>query len=266
MNITPLEIRQKAFETHFRGYDKDEVDAFLLSLSQEWENLNTKLRDQQIRMESTEKELNKLREVESSLFKTLKTAEATSNNMIEQANKSAELQMRETMMNAEALINDARVLAKDMIDEAEASIKDSYELMKEQVKALEQDFKALENHRGSLISELKSLSASVLERAERSEKQKFDLNVKLDFNRAVNLKEILDPMTEAFTNIVKQKPKTDVPKPKLEVKAEIAEPRVEKVQEEKTEQREPIKIEQVEKKEYKKESGNANEKSFFDLD
>ena len=37
MKITPLEIRQKAFEKALRGYDKDEVNAFLLSLSQEWE-------------------------------------------------------------------------------------------------------------------------------------------------------------------------------------------------------------------------------------
>ena len=36
MNITPLEIRQKEFEKGFRGYDNDEVSAFLNSLSIEW--------------------------------------------------------------------------------------------------------------------------------------------------------------------------------------------------------------------------------------
>ena len=35
MKITPLEIRQKTFEKAFRGLDKDEVSAFLLTLSQE---------------------------------------------------------------------------------------------------------------------------------------------------------------------------------------------------------------------------------------
>ena len=263
MNITPLEIRQKAFETHFRGYDKDEVDAFLLSLSQEWERLNGNMRDHQIRMESTEKELNKLREVESSLFKTLKTAEDTSNNMISQANKSAELQMRETLMNTEALVNDARVLAKDMIDEAEAAIKDSYELMKDQVKALEQDFKALENHRESLISELKSLSASVLERAERSEKQKFDLSVKLDINRSVNLKEVLDPVNQAINNIAKQKtllePKTKIQEKNEEIpKKEL----IEKREEEKAVVQEEVSSE----KQSETKDNNNSEKSFFDLD
>ena len=39
MKITPLEIRQKTFEKSFRGLDKDEVNAFLLSLSHEWERM-----------------------------------------------------------------------------------------------------------------------------------------------------------------------------------------------------------------------------------
>ena len=44
MKITPLEIRQKNFEKKLRGYDKDEVSAFLLSLSNEWERLVDVLR------------------------------------------------------------------------------------------------------------------------------------------------------------------------------------------------------------------------------
>ena len=39
MKITPLEIRQKTFEKVFRGYEKDEVNAYLQSLSMEWERM-----------------------------------------------------------------------------------------------------------------------------------------------------------------------------------------------------------------------------------
>ena len=45
MKITPLEIRQKSFEKEFRGYDKDEVNAYLRSLSQEWEKLLDELKE-----------------------------------------------------------------------------------------------------------------------------------------------------------------------------------------------------------------------------
>jgi len=87
MKVTPLEIRQKTFEKVFRGYDKDEVHAYLQSLSQEWERLIGENKELTIKLESAENEIKKLREVESSLYKTLKTAEDTGASMIEQANK-----------------------------------------------------------------------------------------------------------------------------------------------------------------------------------
>ena len=94
MKITPLEIRQKAFEKVFRGYDKDEVNAFLQILSTEWEKSLDEKKELTIKLESLEKEITKLREVENSLYKTLKTAEDTGANMIQQANKAAELQLK----------------------------------------------------------------------------------------------------------------------------------------------------------------------------
>ena len=205
MKITPLEIRQKAFATQFRGYDKDEVDAFLLSMSQEWERVNLQLKEQQVKLESTDKELDKLRQVESSLFKTLKTAEDTSSSLIQQANKSAELQIKETQMNAEALLNDARILAKDMIEEAEFAIKNSYELMNAQLKELENDYKSVEAARSNLLDELRSLGTNLLDKAQRSEEKDFDLN-KLDrVTDYKNVKAIIDPLNEAFVSISKTK-------------------------------------------------------------
>jgi cell division initiation protein len=72
MKITPLEIRQKTFEKAFRGVDKDEVQAFLLTLSQQWERMNDENKDLKIKLEVATREVQKMREVESSLYKTLK--------------------------------------------------------------------------------------------------------------------------------------------------------------------------------------------------
>lgn len=209
MKITPLEIRQKAFDTHFRGYDKEEVDAFLLSLSQEWERVNNNVRESEIRLESTDKELEKLREVESSLFKTLKTAEDTSQSVIAQANKSAELQLRETQMNTEALLNDARVLARDMIDEAEAAIRNSYDVMKEQFKDLQQDYQSLETHRDNLLSEMKNFTTSMQEKIERSEKQKYTFKMDFDSKGPINVNDALEPLDKAYEEISKFKDISD---------------------------------------------------------
>ena len=108
MKITPLEIRQKSFEKKLRGYDKDEVSAFLLSLSNEWERVLDENKEYKIKLDQAQKEVQKLREVESSLFKTLKTAEDTGANLIDQANKTAELHMKEVQMNADALMSEAK--------------------------------------------------------------------------------------------------------------------------------------------------------------
>ena len=88
MKITPIEIRQHTFEKGLRGYRTEDVDAFLVSLSQEWERLTSEYKMLKMQLEIAEKELGKLKEVEMTLFRTLKTAEDTSTQITEQANNA----------------------------------------------------------------------------------------------------------------------------------------------------------------------------------
>src|SRR3954468_2628336 len=119
MKITPLEIRQKSFEKNFRGYERDEVHGFLLTLSQEWERMQDENKELRIKLEGAEREVLKLREVEGSLYKTLKTAEDTGANVIEQARMAADLHIKESHINAELMLQEAKSRAKDTIDESE---------------------------------------------------------------------------------------------------------------------------------------------------
>lgn len=167
MKITPLEIRQKAFEKVLRGYDKDEVNAFLLSLSQEWERALDDAKELRIKYEASEREVNKLREVESSLYKTLKTAEDTGANLIGQANKAAELHLKETQMKAEGMLNEAKVKAKDTIEMAEVTSKQMLEEMEDRLKSLVQQYKGLETYRDNLLSDLKRMAGETIDRVER---------------------------------------------------------------------------------------------------
>lgn len=168
MKVTPLEIRQKTFERHFRGYDKDEVNAFLLSLSQEWERTVDENKALRIKLDSTEKEILKLREVENSLYKTLKTAEDTGANVIEQARQAAELNMRESQFKAEAILTEAKAKARDMIEESDMRSKEILADMEERFKNLVENYKKLETTRDDLISELKRLATDTLDRVERA--------------------------------------------------------------------------------------------------
>ncbi len=177
MKITPLEIRQKSFEKKLRGYDKDEVNAFLLSLSNEWERLQDENKENKIKLDQSQKEVQKLREVESSLFKTLKTAEDTGANLIDQANKAAELHLKETQMNAEAMMSEAKSKAKAIIEKSEMEARQIIEEMQDAVKELEQSYRALENHRDNITSELKNFSDDILDRVNRTVKQKGDFKM-----------------------------------------------------------------------------------------
>ncbi|MBK5278759.1 MAG: DivIVA domain-containing protein [Bacteroidia bacterium] len=167
MKITPLEIRQKAFEKALRGFDKDEVNAFLLSLSQEWERSLDETKELRIKYETSEREVSKLREVENSLYKTLKTAEDTGANVIGQANKAAELHMRETQLKAEGMLNEAKVKAKDTLELAEATSKQMLEEMEDRLKSLVQQYKGLETYRDNLLSDLKRMAGETIDRVER---------------------------------------------------------------------------------------------------
>jgi cell division initiation protein len=168
MRITPLEIRQKTFEKNFRGYEKDEVHGFLLTLSQEWERLQDENKELRIKLEATEREIIKLREVEGSLYKTLKTAEDTGANVIDQARKAAELHLKESQLKAEAMMQEAKSKAKDTIEESEMRAKEIVGDMEDRLKALVENYKKLESTREDLLSDLKRLGSDLLDRVERS--------------------------------------------------------------------------------------------------
>ena len=198
MKITPLEIRQKTFEKAFRGLDKDEVTAFLISLSQEWEKMNDENKELKIKLESSEREVEKLREVENSLFKTLKTAEDTGANMIDQANKTAELHLKETEIRAEALMNDAKTRAKDMLEDAEIRAKNATEEMDERIRSLAQVYRTLENLRDDLISDIKSFANDTLEKTDRIKSQIKKIDIEEDL-----LKVKRDAMEKSMSKVKK---------------------------------------------------------------
>lgn len=177
MKITPLEIRQKSFEKAFRGLDKDEVTAFLATLSTAWEKLLDENKELKIKLVASEREVEKLREVENSLFKTLKTAEDTGANLINQANKTAELHMRETEMKAEAMISDAKNRARDMMEMAETKSKIALDEMESRIRSMAQVYRMLENVRADLLSDIKTFAKEAIEKATRADSQFKSVNI-----------------------------------------------------------------------------------------
>jgi cell division initiation protein len=167
MKITPLEIRQKDFIKTFRGYDKEEVDAYLKSLSNAWERLLDELEEVKKQNIATEAEVKRLREVEDSLFKTLRTAEETGTNLIEQANRSANLQVREAQVQAEAVLAEARSKARTMLEEADHQIKSRLDDLRKQVEFARKEYLTLDKQREKMLEEMRTLAQDFLNRVDK---------------------------------------------------------------------------------------------------
>jgi len=173
MKISAIDIRKHTFEKIFRGYDPDEVDAFLNSLSQEWERFSSENNLLKMQLEYAEKELSKLKDIESTLFRTLKAAEDTSRLIEKEANEMAEKRIEESRTVADDLVSEAENRTSRIISETEDRLRQLKEEFATEIRLQERDFKAIENFRDNLIVQLSSLANSTVETVERFE-QKFD--------------------------------------------------------------------------------------------
>ena len=168
MKITALDIRQKTFEKSFRGIDKDEVQAFLNTISQQWERMGEENRELRFKLDHAQQDVQKLREVESSLYRTLKTAEDTGNSITEQAQRDADLRRREAQLQAEHTLADARQRARAIVDEAYQTAAATVADMQKEVSGLGQECQRLEQQLDTLVHSLHHLASEALDRAQRA--------------------------------------------------------------------------------------------------
>ena len=107
MRITPLDIQQKQFPIKFRGFDVEEVYAFLEVVREEMEELtreNSVLKENVFRMEN---QLKEFKDMEGTLRETLLTAQQMVDDYKTNSIKEAELIHRESELKAERLLDDA---------------------------------------------------------------------------------------------------------------------------------------------------------------
>jgi cell division initiation protein len=108
MRITPLDIQQKQFPMKFRGFDVEEVYAFLEVIREEMEEL---LRENASLKESVQRSENSIREykdMETTLRETLMTAQQMVEDYKTNARKEAELLIKEADLKADSMIREAQ--------------------------------------------------------------------------------------------------------------------------------------------------------------
>jgi cell division initiation protein len=231
MRITPLEIRQHTFDKSFRGYDTESVDAFLLSLSQEWERISEDVRNSKQQLEVAEKEIVRMKEIENSLFKTLKAAEDAQQNINAKAEAEASLITDKARRDAEEITNEAQKNANMLVSESENKAKFLVEEAVNDLKNYERDFKAMERYKDYLVVELKSFANDALDKVTK-------------FEERINTRTSEARLNELDIKVAEKIAEPIVPVVVAEPVAEVKEPEIEAIAEEPVKKEEPLNVEE----------------------
>lgn len=112
MPLTPLDIHNKEFSRTLRGYNQDEVNEFLDHVIKDYESLireNKTLQDKSVQLEER---LSHFQNIEESLSKSIIVAQETAEEVKANARKEASLIVKEAEKNADRIINEALLKAR----------------------------------------------------------------------------------------------------------------------------------------------------------
>jgi len=107
LRITPLDIRNHVFPRMIGGYARDEVDAFLEMVSDDYEALLREAQELREKLIRREVEVERLSSNESILQETLTTAQKLSEDLKKTAVKEAETVIGEAEVRAEKVLDAA---------------------------------------------------------------------------------------------------------------------------------------------------------------
>lgn len=162
MKFTPFGIKNQEFNKSVRGYDRDEVKAFLEKLADEFERLQNEndklLKD----LEEKEGQLKEFKKIEKNLQTALLSATESTTKAIDSAKKQTALMLKEAEIKAAQLIEKAK--------ESANAIRDSVLKLREEKKLLVAKIKAMIETQSNLLE----MSTQSLGSAERQKEKVAD--------------------------------------------------------------------------------------------
>ncbi len=161
MNVTPLDLRQQQFRTSMRGFDKDEVTAFLAEAADDYAEAireAERLRQEVSRLEGL---VNEHREHERNLRNTLMTAQRLADEISDNAHKQSA-----------TIIKDAESRASLILEKAQAR----YEDVQREIDGLRLKRREVENSVEAVIASLKNTLDFVREQDARDRDEKILLH------------------------------------------------------------------------------------------
>lgn len=118
--LTVKDILEKTFKRSFKGYDEDEVDKFLDLIIDEFKAMQNELAAVKDELASTRENVGKVKHSEETIMNTLVSAQKTSEHMISDAKRKAEV----IISSAEATARQRADQTTRELDEAKARIEE----------------------------------------------------------------------------------------------------------------------------------------------
>ncbi|MFI5310258.1 MAG: DivIVA domain-containing protein [Gemmatimonadales bacterium] len=119
-HLTPVDVRRYDFGSALRGYDKTRVDQFREQVADELERLNRVAQDLEAKAKGFHEQLRAFRERDKALNEALISAQQLRQETREQAEREAQLILREARAEGERLLDEARTDARRLRADIEA--------------------------------------------------------------------------------------------------------------------------------------------------
>jgi len=181
MKFTPFGIKNQEFNRTVRGYDRDEVKAFLERLSDEFEKLQNENDKLKIDLDHLEDQLKEFRRIEKNLQQALLNTTESSTRAVDSAKKQTALMIKEAELKSAQLIEKAK--------ESANSVRDSVLKLREERKLLVARIKALIDSQTSLLEmNIQSIDTSP------KKKEIVKENVNQEEQSDINVNDILEKL------------------------------------------------------------------------
>ena len=135
MRITPLDIRKQPFRKTMMGFDKDEVNSFLEMVASEFEQIIRQNDELSTKVKTLEASIDSYTKIEKTLNETLLTAQRATDEARLNAQKEAELILKDAQIRADKYEDQSRM----------------------KVNHLESDMNSLKTQRDSFLVRFKSM-------------------------------------------------------------------------------------------------------------
>lgn len=106
--LTPMEIQNKKFEKAVMGYDREDVNDFMMFLSEDYEALYKQSIESEEKIRSLTQQLETYKNMDETMKNTLLVAQSTAETVQKNASEKAELIIKEAEAQAKQILENAK--------------------------------------------------------------------------------------------------------------------------------------------------------------